>query len=229
VIHSPELDQLASALAAAQAEFTAIPKGSENPFFQSRYAGLPAVVASASPVLAKHGLAVSQLMGYQDSMDGGYDTLTIWVLHQSGQFIAETMRLRPVGKTDKDGNRLPPDPQAQGSATTYARRYSYMGALGLVADQDDDGNRGSGKGSVPVDDAHPMGPEYDKPVIGAVTGAACVQLCGGDKQKGIALFKIVRDDCGGYMPQAAALALIHAADTTNVVPDVTPDPESDMG
>jgi hypothetical protein len=30
-----------------------------------------------------------------------------------------------------------------GSATTYARRYSYMSVLGLVADVDDDGNRAS--------------------------------------------------------------------------------------
>jgi len=31
------------------------------------------------------------------------------------------------------------DPMSQGSATTYARRYSYMACLGLVADSDDDG------------------------------------------------------------------------------------------
>ena len=35
------------------------------------------------------------------------------------------------------------DPQSQGSAVTYARRYSYMAALGLVADEDDDGNSGT--------------------------------------------------------------------------------------
>jgi hypothetical protein len=35
------------------------------------------------------------------------------------------------------------DPQGQGSAVTYARRYSYMSVLGLVADVDDDGNAAS--------------------------------------------------------------------------------------
>lgn len=32
------------------------------------------------------------------------------------------------------------DPQGQGSGITYARRYAAMAILGLVADEDDDGN-----------------------------------------------------------------------------------------
>jgi hypothetical protein len=35
------------------------------------------------------------------------------------------------------------DAQSHGSALTYAKRYSYMAALGLVADEDDDGNKAS--------------------------------------------------------------------------------------
>jgi hypothetical protein len=31
------------------------------------------------------------------------------------------------------------DPQGQGAAITYARRFAYMAVLGLVADADDDG------------------------------------------------------------------------------------------
>lgn len=45
------------------------------------------------------------------------------------------MRLRPVKN----------DPQAHGSATSYAKRYAYMAVLGLVADEDDDGNKASAK------------------------------------------------------------------------------------
>jgi hypothetical protein len=126
---SEKLDQLALALAAAQADFRAIPKTDTNPFFKSKYAGLPAVVEAASPVLSKHGLSVTQFLGF----DGTDDLLTTWLLHSSGQFIADTMRLH-LPKRDSQG---------QGSATTYARRYSYMAALGLVADDDDDGNQAS--------------------------------------------------------------------------------------
>lgn len=131
---SNEINELAAALVAAQAEFSAVPKGSNNPFFKSNYAALPDVVASASPVLAKHGLAVTQSISFQ-LVPGGtcVDTLTTTLLHKSGQFIENEMVLH-----------LPKqDPQGQGSAVTYARRYAYMAILGLVADDDDDGNAAS--------------------------------------------------------------------------------------
>lgn len=126
---SPELNELAAALTAAQAEFEAVDKSAANPFFRSAYAPLPDVVMAATPILVSHGLSVSQLIG----SDEKGDTLTAMLLHKSGQYIGSTMQLRPVKS----------DPQAQGSAVTYARRYSYMSILGLVADEDDDGNAGS--------------------------------------------------------------------------------------
>lgn len=129
---SDQINELAVALAAAQGEFSAVPKESANPFFKSTYAALPDVVKHTAPVLAKHGLSVSQFIDH----DGTYDMLTTYLLHTSGQFISHSMRLYLV----KD------DPQAQGSAVTYARRYSYMSVLGLVADNDDDGNAASNRG-----------------------------------------------------------------------------------
>ena len=129
MIHSTELAELAAARSAAQGQFEAVAKDATNPFFKSKYADLPAVVKAASPILKEHGLAVAQFLGH----DEYGDTLTTVLLHKSGQFIGDTMQLRPV----KD------DPQAQGSATSYGRRYAYMAALGLVADEDDDGNAAS--------------------------------------------------------------------------------------
>jgi hypothetical protein len=129
-MQSNEINELASALVSAQAEFSAVPKGSVNPFFKSKYAALPDVVQSASPVLTKHGLAVSQHIA--TGMNGA-DILVTYLIHKSGQYIAHDMTLH-----------LPKsDPQGQGSAVTYARRYSYMSVLGLVADEDDDGNKAS--------------------------------------------------------------------------------------
>jgi hypothetical protein len=126
-MNSPEINELAAALVAAQSEFSAVPKGSVNPFFKSKYAALPEVVATAGPVLAKHGLAISQHITYDDA---GNDCLMTYLLHKSGQYIAYSMRLHLVKG----------DPQSQLSAVTYARRGSYMAACGLVADSDDDGN-----------------------------------------------------------------------------------------
>lgn len=129
-----ENPNLSAALVAFQAEIGAVAKTSANPFFKSKYAALPDVVAHAQPYLAKHGLAVSQTIGFWSLANGDViDTLTTTLIHTSGETTRDTMRLHLV----KD------DPQAQGSAVTYARRYAYMSVLGLVADEDDDGNAAS--------------------------------------------------------------------------------------
>ena len=123
-------ESLEAALAAAQADFEVISKDTENPFFKSKYADLPAILRSATPVLAKHGLGVTQAPSFEVIGDKAVDTLITTIFHESGQTSTSQMILRPV-KTD---------PQSQGAAITYARRYAYMAVLGLVADVDDDGN-----------------------------------------------------------------------------------------
>lgn len=131
MLKSDELSELAAALCAFQAEVDAIPKTAKNPFFKSRYAPLPEVVAVAGPIAAKHGLSVTQ---FPMTTEGNVDCLLTILMHTSGQFLAETTQLHLVKR----------DPQAHGSAITYMRRYAYMGVLGLVADEDDDGNKASG-------------------------------------------------------------------------------------
>jgi hypothetical protein len=135
VDRSPELDQLATALSAAQAEFSAIPKEQDNQFYSSKYADLASVVTAAAPIITKHGLSVTQWIG----SNGAGDTLTTYLLHSSGQFIAGEAPLHLVNSKGEPWVA----PQGQGSAVTYARRYAYMAALGLVAEEDDDGNAAS--------------------------------------------------------------------------------------
>lgn len=57
-------------------------------------------------------------------------------------------------------------------------------------------------------------------------GKACVSLCDGDTNRARTLWKqIVKELGADYMPKAAAVALIWAANTTNLVPDVeAPEP-----
>ena len=67
------------------------------------------------------------------------------------EFIEDTMLLEL--KT--------PDPQAQGSAITYARRYSLMSLLGLVGEDDDDDGKRATEASKPKG----VAPEnYDQPI-----------------------------------------------------------------
>lgn len=118
---SDEVNHLAAALVAFQAEMGTVPKESVNPFFKSTYADLAACVKAATPLATTHGIAVTQHIGM------GFLTTRLW--HASGQWIEEDMDLTPVKEHD---------PQAQGSAITYARRYAYCAVLGIVADKDDD-------------------------------------------------------------------------------------------
>ncbi len=62
------------------------------------------------------------------------------LLHSSGQSVSAQFSM-PV----KDAS----NPQAVGSALTYARRYALMAAIG-VAPEDDDGNTAAGPKAAPV-------------------------------------------------------------------------------
>jgi hypothetical protein len=57
------------------------------------------------------------------------------VLHSSGEFIAGCCTI-PL---DRD------NAQGYGSATTYARRYGVQAIVGMVAEEDDDGNGASAR------------------------------------------------------------------------------------
>jgi hypothetical protein len=131
---SEAIDQLASALAKAQAEMKHAEKGVENTFFKSRYADLPKVIDASRPYLAANGLSVTQMT---DVDDNGKVTLVTQLNHASGQWVRSWYPVNPIKN----------DPQGLGSAVTYARRYSYCAITGVAAiDEDDDGNGAAGHG-----------------------------------------------------------------------------------
>lgn len=128
-MQSENINELATAMAAVQAEIKAVSRDSTNPFFKSKYAGLEAVLDALFAVLPKNGLSIIQTAQADDH--GCY--LETLLLHSSGQWISGMQPLKPV----KD------DPQGMGSAITYARRYGAAAICGL-AQEDDDGNDASG-------------------------------------------------------------------------------------
>jgi hypothetical protein len=136
---SESIDQLATALAEFQKNMPIVPKlhtghvegkskasGKEYSYDYS-YADLGDAVEAARPLLGENGLAVSQMPEWEDSRD----VLTTRVMHKSGQWEEGTMRLLVP--------ELAVTPQVQGSAISYAKRYAYCAALGIVADVDLDG------------------------------------------------------------------------------------------
>ena len=93
--------------------------------YSYNYADLSDIIAAAKPHLATCGLAVTQNV----KCDGCLVEVQTTVWHTSGeQFTTDPFGL-PAGNT----------PQTAGSATTYARRHSLGGALGIAAEEDDDG------------------------------------------------------------------------------------------
>jgi hypothetical protein len=120
-------------LFAVQNEIPVIPKTATNPHFKSKYADLPTIMDIIGPILAKHKVLLLQPL---------YESENIDVLRISTQFIdietghsLTSITTVPIG-TNKT-------PQAFGSAITYARRYALCSFLGIVADEDDDGNASS--------------------------------------------------------------------------------------
>lgn len=120
---SDNIKDLAAALLKCQSEMGGVVKNSPNPFFKSSYADLTAVLQAAKPIWSRNGIAVIQ---HPHSTDRGAGVTTL-VMHESGQWIEHEFVL-PIVKQD---------PQACGSAVSYARRYS-LAALALLPQVDDD-------------------------------------------------------------------------------------------
>jgi hypothetical protein len=129
--HSESINELATALAKAQAVMAGAKKDSTNPHFKSAYADLASIWDACRKALTDNGLSVAQGVGSTGDGRVGVHTM---LLHSSGQWMRCDIAMKPT----KD------DPQGAGSALTYARRYALAAMVG-VAPEDDDGNAASAK------------------------------------------------------------------------------------
>jgi len=149
---SQELQQLAEALAKAQAELSPVPFDSNNPFYKSRYASLSAVIAEVRKVLPKHGLSIVQTPTSHMEFGVFYAGVETMLIHDSGEWIKSTVSV-PVVATElievftkrfnKDGDAYYASPnilQEAGKIITYLRRYGIVSILMLSAEEDLDGN-----------------------------------------------------------------------------------------
>jgi hypothetical protein len=125
---SDAINELASALAKAQAAIKPASKDSVNPHFKSRYADLASIWEACRTALTSQGLSVVQLPEQGPDLDT--ISLTTVLLHESGQYISGTISA-PLARRDAQGI---------GSALTYLRRYALAAMVGIVADEDDDGS-----------------------------------------------------------------------------------------
>ena len=124
---SDTIGKLAGALAKAQSQMTMVEGKSTNPFFNSKYASLAAVLEVAMPALNANEVALVQGNRWESNSNGFY--ITSMLMHSSGEWIKSEIRM-PLAKKDAHG---------VGAATTYGRRYLLSSMVG-VAQADDDGN-----------------------------------------------------------------------------------------
>jgi len=121
-----KINEIAAALAKAQGEFLPVEKdGAVNAGkFSYRYSTISAIRKATTPALSKNGLAVTQVIDHI----GDLHYLRTVLMHTSGQTIESEMVINVALK-----------PQDLGSLLTYLRRYQLAAILGIVADEDEDG------------------------------------------------------------------------------------------
>lgn len=140
---SEQINEIAGALAKAQAKIGHAAKDSQNPHFRKNYADLASIRDACQQALAEAGIAVIQAPG---STDDGCVSITTRLAHSSGQWLESSIACRPAKN----------DAQALGSVVTYLRRYSLAAMVG-VAPAEDDGEGAVGRGSNGGDEMKPVG------------------------------------------------------------------------
>ena len=131
---SESINEIATALAQAQAEIQNPAKTADNPFFKSKYADLAEVLSVVRPAFSSNGLSVVQFPYSTDEQVG----VTTMISHSSGQWMQGDIAL-PLQVAKNIA-------QDAGKIVTYLRRYSLAAAAG-VAQEDPDANLSSDKDS----------------------------------------------------------------------------------
>ncbi len=138
---SETIAAIAAALSAAQSEMQnpvkdrvarvrsdKVPGGE----YTYNYADLSSVLDAVRPSLAKNGIALVQ----DPIVAGDQLSVTTRLIHSSGEWIENvlTTGIDPNAKI-----------QTLGSGITYLRRYALQALVGVVAEEDDDGNAAQGQ------------------------------------------------------------------------------------
>jgi hypothetical protein len=163
--HSSEIKEFVAALAKAQGMMKPAVFNKSNPHFKSRYADFSSCMDACRLPLSENGLAVVQ---YCATLEGKLYLVTM-IAHVSGQWMKSEFPLISAKQ----------DSQGIGSAMTYAKRYSLCGMIGIVADEDvqgdDDGETAVGRGAYQEPARQPprpnIPPKVEAPATQKISGA----------------------------------------------------------
>lgn len=124
---SSAIQKIVPALLKSQLSMGDASKDAKNPYYKSSYADLNAVREAVMPALATNNIGVFQPT---ITLNGAMFVRTL-LLHESGEYISSDTAI-VVAKQN--------DPQALGSAISYARRYGLQSLMNCGA-VDDDGEK----------------------------------------------------------------------------------------
>ena len=122
---SDSVIEISKALCNAQKEMKPAIKDSKNPHFKSTFANLTSVWESIRIPITSNGLSIWQDISTTEKTV----SVITRIAHISGEWIEFGPFTITLFKTD---------PQAIGSATSYAKRYAICAAVGVVSDDEDD-------------------------------------------------------------------------------------------
>lgn len=152
---SNEQNELADALAKAQAAIRSAEKDRSNTHLRNRYATLESVIRATRPHLGANGLSLTCAPVVEADRAG-----VAWTLrHSSGQFESGVL-LMPLGQA-RGVNTM----QLVGSCASYAHRYVRMHLLACAAGDDVDGEVEQVRNPRPAQVEQPRNPVEDGPPV----------------------------------------------------------------
>lgn len=179
---SPDIGELAAALAKVQSGMRGATKDTKNPHLKTKYADLTSVVAAVQPELGNNVLAIMQT---NEAGPDGALYLATTLAHTSGQWLRG--RLRVDVQPSKGINMS----QALGLALTYCRRYS-IAAMCCVCTEDDDGHGAGPAATATPATAAPADPNPPA-VVGKVLKALDGELVSGPgPDQGVPYFRFLQ-------------------------------------
>ncbi len=141
--------ELYEAILKVQQDAPFIDKSAANPFFKSKYADLPAIWKAIKELMGVNGILVTHSM--TACVDGEF--IHTKIIHaKSGQEMESVSKITLSKVTA----------QEYGSYITYMRRYALSAMLGLVTDEDDDGNKATEAAKTKTQPKAPNPPKAEK-------------------------------------------------------------------
>jgi hypothetical protein len=137
--------ELAAAIVAASHAISAMKADAKNDHFGNEYISLTAITERAKAAMKSHNATIMHSSQFNTPQSNGQNsvglqpsiTVETMAVHDTGAVISVEVTL-PITKMD---------PQAGAGAITYGRRIGIAMLLGIVVDEDDDGNVAAGLAS----------------------------------------------------------------------------------